>query len=262
MRTTNRRQVGGPRSTSATEASPVWWITSMIWRWRAPGLLVDAVSACVAPIDVDGTGRRVLMAFYCHVVIYCHGPALSRMNLETAVGNPRLKIVGLVPGIWIVHEIIRPSRQAHSATACPCRLSTGPDRSGKKVTGSAPVSRIVFWTGPAARRGGSRTSSISEGGTMNCKRDRFRSGFVVKVSVILASWLAAGAVQAPAQEGLSHAEDPALSPRLKRIDQDKLLLGQYTLREVIENGRHLFTTPFTKAEGYGEGGKPDGQAGF
>ena len=69
-------------------------------------------------------------------------------------------------------------------------------------------------------------------------------------------------IQAPAQEGLSHAEDPALSRRLKRIDQDKLLLGDYTLREVIENGRHLFTTPFTKAEGYGEGGKPDGAGGF
>ena len=97
---------------------------------------------------------------------------------------------------------------------------------------------------------------------MNCKRDRFRSRFVVRLTVILAAWLAAGAVQAPAQEGLSHAEDPALSPRLKRIDQDKLLLGEYTLREVIENGRHLFTTPFTNAEGYGEGGKPDGAGGF
>ena len=97
---------------------------------------------------------------------------------------------------------------------------------------------------------------------MNCKRDHFGSRFVVRVSVILASWLAAGVVQAPAQEGLSHAEDPALSPRLKRIDQDKLLLGDYTLREVIENGRHLFTTPFTKAEGYGEGGKPNGAGGF
>ncbi len=97
---------------------------------------------------------------------------------------------------------------------------------------------------------------------MNCKRYRFGSRIVVRVSVMVASWLAAGAVQAPAQEGLSHAEDPALSPRLTRIDQDKLLLGEYTLREVIENGRHLFTTPFTKAEGYGEGGKPDGAGTF
>jgi hypothetical protein len=79
---------------------------------------------------------------------------------------------------------------------------------------------------------------------------------------MLASWLAAGFVQAPAQEGLSHAEDPALSPRLKRIDQDKLLLGEYTLREVVENGRHLFSTPFTKLEGYGEGGKPNRSGGF
>ena len=38
--------------------------------------------------------------------------------------------------------------------------------------------------------------------------------------------------------------------------------ADYTLREVIENGRHLFTTPFTKAEGYGEGGKPDGSGSF
>ncbi len=97
---------------------------------------------------------------------------------------------------------------------------------------------------------------------MNCKKNHFETRFVVRVSVILASWLAAGAVQAPAQEGPSHAEDPALSPLLKRIDQDKLLLGEFTLREVIENGRHLFTTPFTKAEGYGEGGKPNGSGGF
>ena len=105
-------------------------------------------------------------------------------------------------------------------------------------------------------------NSVPEGGTMNCKRDHFRGRFVVTFSVMLASWLAAGAIQGQAQEGLSHAEDPALSPRLKRIDQDKLVLGEYSLREVIENGRHLFTTPFTKAEGHGEGGKPDGAGGF
>ena len=69
-------------------------------------------------------------------------------------------------------------------------------------------------------------------------------------------------IPARAQQGLSHAEDPALSPRLKRIDQDKLLKGDYSLRQVIENGRHLFSTPFTKAEGYGEGGRPDGSGGF
>jgi Di-haem oxidoreductase, putative peroxidase len=97
---------------------------------------------------------------------------------------------------------------------------------------------------------------------MNCKNNHFGTRFVVRLSVSLACLLAAGAVQAPAQEGLSHAEDPALSPRLKRIDQDKLLLGEYTLREVTENGRHLFTTPFTKAEGYGEGGKPNGSGGI
>ncbi len=97
---------------------------------------------------------------------------------------------------------------------------------------------------------------------MNRNGHRFASRFVVRVSVILACWLAAGAVKAPAQEGLSHAEEPALSRRLKRIDQDKLLLGEYSLREVTENGRHLFTTPFTKVEGYGEGGKPDGAGSF
>jgi hypothetical protein len=97
---------------------------------------------------------------------------------------------------------------------------------------------------------------------MNCTRDRFGSRFIVKVTVILASWLATGAIEAPAQEGLSQAEAPALSPRLRRIDQDKLLLGDYTLREVTENGRHLFTTPFTKIEGYGEGGKPNSGGGF
>ncbi len=57
---------------------------------------------------------------------------------------------------------------------------------------------------------------------MNCKRHRLGSRFVVRASVIFASWLAVGAVQAPAQEGLSHAEDPALSPRLKRIDAQSL----------------------------------------
>jgi hypothetical protein len=80
--------------------------------------------------------------------------------------------------------------------------------------------------------------------------------------MILTAWVAVGAVQARAQEGLSHAEAPALSPPLIRIDQDKLLLGVYSLREVTENGRHLFTTPFTKADGYGEGGKPNGTSGF
>ena len=82
----------------------------------------------------------------------------------------------------------------------------------------------------------------------------------VGVGLTFAVWLAA-AVTARAQEGLSHAEDPALSKQLERIDQDKLLSGEYSLRQVIENGRHLFTTPFTKADGYGEGGRPDGKGG-
>ena len=62
---------------------------------------------------------------------------------------------------------------------------------------------------------------------MNGNRDGFGSRFVVRVDMILASWLAAGAVEAPAQKGLSHAVAPALSPPLIRIDQDKLLLGEY-----------------------------------
>jgi hypothetical protein len=43
-----------------------------------------------------------------------------------------------------------------------------------------------------------------------------------------------------AQQGLSKAEIPALGKPLKRIDQDELLKGRYPLRQVIENGRHLF----------------------
>ena len=70
---------------------------------------------------------------------------------------------------------------------------------------------------------------------MSCKRDRFGSRFVVSVSVILGCWLAAGVVHAPAQEGLSHAEDPALSPHLKRIDQDKLLLMELDPVAVVGN---------------------------
>ena len=59
-----------------------------------------------------------------------------------------------------------------------------------------------------------------------------------------------------AQQGLSHAEEPVLSQNPgQRIDQDKLLNGDYSLRHVMEIGRHLFSTPFTKAEGYGEGGR-------
>src|SRR5262245_49441245 len=66
---------------------------------------------------------------------------------------------------------------------------------------------------------------------------------------------------ARAHEGLSRAEDPVLFHRLSRIDQDKLLNGDYPLRQAAEHGRHLFSTPFTKAEGYGEGGRPDGKGG-
>ncbi len=53
----------------------------------------------------------------------------------------------------------------------------------------------------------------------------------VGVGLTFAVWLAA-AVTARAQEGLSHAEDPALSKQLERIDQDKLLSGEYSLRQV------------------------------
>jgi Di-haem oxidoreductase, putative peroxidase len=82
-----------------------------------------------------------------------------------------------------------------------------------------------------------------------------------RTAAIMGAGLALGAT-AQAQQGLSHAEDPTLSRHLRRIDQDKLLQGRYPLRQIMENGRHLFSTPFTKAEGYGEGGRPDGQGGF
>ncbi len=45
--------------------------------------------------------------------------------------------------------------------------------------------------------------------------------------------------------------------KIKRIDQDKLIEGKYPLRVIVENGRHLFSTPFTKDDGYGEGGRID-----
>ena len=70
------------------------------------------------------------------------------------------------------------------------------------------------------------SNSLSEGGTMNRKSDRFGSRFVARISVILASWLAAGAVQAPAQEGLSHAEDPALSPAAQEDRSGQTSLGR------------------------------------
>jgi cytochrome c peroxidase len=77
------------------------------------------------------------------------------------------------------------------------------------------------------------------------------------MSVVFLVWPAVGR----AQPGPSHAEDPALSKRLKRINQDQLLKGDYPLRQILENGRHLFSTPFTKNEGYGEGGRSDGHGG-
>ena len=90
-------------------------------------------------------------------------------------------------------------------------------------------------------------------------RDRRRLGFCAAIALSACLGVPSPAV---AQEGLSRAEDPALSKHLKRIDQDKLLKGLYPLRQVIENGRHLFSTPFTKADGYGEGGRPDGMGGL
>ena len=54
----------------------------------------------------------------------------------------------------------------------------------------------------------------------------------------------------------ARAQDPALA-RIQRIEQDKLINGEYPFRHVVEIGRHLFTTPFTKADGYGEGGRRD-----
>lgn len=45
------------------------------------------------------------------------------------------------------------------------------------------------------------------------------------------------------------------------IDQTKLLNGDYTLRTVVESGRHFFSTPFNEADGFGEG-HPDGSGGW
>ncbi len=88
----------------------------------------------------------------------------------------------------------------------------------------------------------------------------FGSGVPLRQSGVIAGLVLAACVgtatPSRAQQGLSHAEEPALSKDpAQRIDQDKLLNGDYALRRVIEIGRHLFSTPFTKAEGYGEGGR-------
>ena len=98
-----------------------------------------------------------------------------------------------------------------------------------------------------------------ENSTSLALSDRRRLGFCAAIALSACLGVPSRAI---AQEGLSKAEDPALSKHLKRIDQDNLLKGHYPLRQVIENGRHLFSTPFTKADGYGEGGRPDGMGGF
>ena len=86
-----------------------------------------------------------------------------------------------------------------------------------------------------------RTISSSEA-TMT--RWTYSAGVMVALVV---GWL--GSEPSRAQE--------AIFFKIKRIDQDKLLHGDYPLRQVVENGRHLFSTPFTKDDGYGEGGRVD-----
>ena len=76
--------------------------------------------------------------------------------------------------------------------------------------------------------------------------ERWRLSWLFRAAgLTLATWCAVTTVR---------AQDPALA-RIKRIEQDKLNSGDYPFRHVVEIGRHLFTTPFTKADGYGEGGK-------
>ena len=57
-------------------------------------------------------------------------------------------------------------------------------------------------------------------------------------------------------EAHSWAQSPAITPAIE-IDQRRLLQGDYSLRKVLESGRHLFSTPFTKLDGYGQGGALD-----
>ena len=52
--------------------------------------------------------------------------------------------------------------------------------------------------------------------------------------------------------GVAEAGDGALNPCV-RIDQGELVRGEVPLYEVLEAGRHLFTTPFTVEDGFGEG---------
>ncbi|MCB9852357.1 MAG: hypothetical protein H6819_04615 [Phycisphaerales bacterium] len=52
--------------------------------------------------------------------------------------------------------------------------------------------------------------------------------------------------------GVAPAQSNSITPDVD-IDQQKLLQGDYTLRKVLESGRHFFTTPFTRADGFGEG---------
>ncbi len=49
-------------------------------------------------------------------------------------------------------------------------------------------------------------------------------------------------------------QSPAITPEIT-IDQQELNQGgEDILRKALESGRHLFTTPYTPADGYGEGG--------
>jgi len=48
------------------------------------------------------------------------------------------------------------------------------------------------------------------------------------------------------------AQTPAINDTVD-IDQSRLLAGDYSLREVLEAGRHFFSTPYLPQDGYGEG---------
>ena len=66
---------------------------------------------------------------------------------------------------------------------------------------------------------------------------------LVHVAALAALW---------ASPGSASAGDGALNPCI-RIDQGALVRGEVMLYEVLEAGRHLFTTPFTIEDGFGEG---------
>ena len=75
----------------------------------------------------------------------------------------------------------------------------------------------------------------------------FGSGGGLRKRGVIAGLVLAACVGTPtpsrAQQGLSHAEDPVLSQRLKRIDQDKLLKGGESGQTEFQVNLKLGPTP-------------------